>query len=222
MASQHEHVENLREIRSMMERSSQFLSLSGLSGVFAGIVALLGALAVYLYQYEFFFGRYFKGSVFLQEDLLTATALRDFYSFILITGAIVLILALAFVAYFTRRNARRKGLPQWNATARRMLINLLIPLVAGGIFCLVLLYHGLFYLVAPATLIFYGLALVNASKYTLRDIRYLGLLEIGLGLVASVWFGYGLIIWALGFGLLHIGYGLTMYYKYEGSAKQPQ
>lgn len=206
----------------MMERSSQFLSLSGLSGVFAGIVALLGVLAVYLYQYEFFFGRYYDGGVSLREDLVTGTALRDFYSFILMTGAIVLILALAFVAYFTRRNAVRKGLPQWNATARRMLINLMIPLVAGGIFCLVLLFHGLFYLVAPATLIFYGLALVNASKYTLRDIRFLGLLEIGLGLVASVWVGYGLIFWALGFGLLHIAYGLTMYYKYEGSAEQPQ
>lgn len=222
MASQNEHVEQLREIRSIMERSSQFISLSGLSGVFAGIVALLGALAVYLYQYDFFFGRYYRGGVFLQEDLLSGDSLRNFYVFILLTGAIVLILALALVAYFTRRNALRKGLPQWNATARRMLINLLIPLVAGGLFCASLLYHGLFYLVAPATLIFYGLALVNASKYTLRDIRFLGIMEIALGLLASIFVGYGLIFWAIGFGLLHIAYGLTMYYKYEGSAKQPQ
>lgn len=222
MASQNEHVENLKEIRSIMERSSQFLSLSGLSGVFAGIVALLGALALYLYQYDFFFGRYYSGGVFLQEDLLKGEALRSFYLFTLLTGAIVLIVALGFVVYFTNRNARRKGLPRWNATARRMLINLFIPLAAGGLFCLALLYHGLFYLVAPATLIFYGLALVNASKYTLRDIRYLGLLEIALGLVASIWVGYGLIVWAIGFGLLHIGYGLTMYFKYEGSDKQPQ
>src|SRR5690554_5663405 len=222
MASQNEHIEHVREIRSIMERSSQFLSLSGLSGVFAGIVALFGALVVYLYQYDFYFGRYYHGGVFLQEDLLTGEALRNFYVFTLLTGAIVLVVAHGFVVYFTNRNARRKRLPRWNTTVRRMLINLIIPLAAGGMFCLALLYHGLFYLVAPVTLIFYGLALVNASKYTLRDIRYLGLLEIALGLAASIWVGYGLIVWAIGFGLLHIGYGLAMYLKYEGPDKQAQ
>lgn len=219
MTSQNEHLENLKEIRSIMERSAQFLSLSGLTGVFAGAFALLGALAVFIYKYDFFFGRYYNGGVFLQQDLITGNELKSFFVFSISTAAIVLILALASGVYFTSRNAKKKGLPFWNSSAKRMLINLFIPLLSGGLFCLILLYHQLIYMVAPAMLIFYGLALVNASKYTLRDVRYLGLTEIALGLLASVFVGYGLIFWAVGFGILHIIYGFSMYFKYEGPAK---
>ncbi len=96
-----------------------------------------------------------------------------------------------------------------------MIINLLIPLVAGGIFCLILIYHKLLFLIASATLIFYGLALINGSKYTLHEIRYLGISEIFLGLLASVFTGYGLVFWTIGFGVLHIIYGILMYLKHE-------
>ena len=113
------------------------------------------------------------------------------------------------------RKAKRKGLPVWDSTAKRLLLNLLIPLATGGLFCLVLLYHRQVGMIAPATLIFYGLALLNASKYTLNDIRYLGILEIIIGLIASVYIGYGLLFWAVGFGVLHIVYGIVMYSKYE-------
>jgi hypothetical protein len=220
MNPKNDHLDNLREIRSIMERSSQFISLSGLSGVFAGIIALLGALAVYLYNYDFFFGRYYRGGVLLREDLITGSELTNFLLFNLLTGLIVLILALSFVVFFTSRNAKRKGLTLWDSSAKRMLINLIIPLAAGGLFCFVLLFHNLIYLVAPTTLIFYGLALINASKYTLRDIRYLGLSEIALGLVASFFVGYGLIFWAIGFGILHILYGSLMYLRYERVSNQ--
>jgi len=96
----------------------------------------------------------------------------------------------------------------------------LIPLVAGGLFVGGLLYHNEWRLVAPACLVFYGLALVNASKYTLTDIRYLGLLEIVLGLVNLYYADYGLYYWAIGFGLLHIIYGLIMWWKYDKMAEQ--
>ena len=130
-------------------------------------------------------------------------------------GSIVLVLALSFGVYFTTRNARRKGLPVFDVIAKRMLVNLFIPLVTGGLFCIVLLYHNLLYLVAPSTLVFYGLALINASKYTHNDIRYLGICEIILGLIGLLFAGYGLLIWAFGFGVLHIVYGIVMYNKYE-------
>lgn len=80
---------------------------------------------------------------------------------------------------------------------------------------MILIYQGHIELAAPATLVFYGLALLNASKYTLSDIRYLGLLEIVTGLMATFFIEYGLLFWAFGFGLLHIVYGIFMYYKYE-------
>ncbi|HMC96443.1 MAG TPA: hypothetical protein VKG92_02220, partial [Flavobacteriales bacterium] len=109
-----------------------------------------------------------------------------------------------------------------DAAAQRLLVNMFIPLGGGGMFCLALLYYGLPGLVPPATLVFYGLALLNASKYTLDEVRWLGISELILGLIASFWVGAGLLFWALGFGVLHIFYGALMYLRYErkGSAAE--
>lgn len=215
MDQQNEHLKNLQEIRSIMERSSRFISLSGLSGIFAGLTALLSALAVYFYKQDFFLGRYNNGGVFISQDLISGNELKNFIIFLLIDGAVTLLLAILFGIIFTMRNAKRKGLPIWDSTTKRLLINLFIPLIAGGVFALILLFHHLVFLVAPVTLIFYGLALINASKFTLNEIFYLGLCEIALGLIAAIFVGYGLIFWAIGFGILHIIYGTSMYFKYE-------
>ena len=118
-------------------------------------------------------------------------------------------------AFFTWRKAQRDGLQIWDGTALRMAINLAIPLGTGAVFGLILLYHNLIGLIAPVCLIFYGLALINASKYTFNDIRFLGIIQIVLGLLSSVYVGYGLIFWALGFGVFHVIYGALMYFKYE-------
>lgn len=215
MDQKNEHLQDLHEIRSIMERSSRFISLSGLSGIFAGFCALIGAFAVYFYQQDFFYGRYYNHGIFLKEDLISGVEFSKFLTFIMVVGSLTLLLALFFGVFFTTRNAKKKGLPFWDSSAKRMLINLFIPLITGGFFCLVLLYHRQIYLIAPATLIFYGLALINASKYTIDDIRYLGISEIVLGLIASVFIGYGLLFWAFGFGILHIIYGSKMYWNYE-------
>lgn len=135
------------------------MSLSGLSGVFIGITALAGAAVIFIYKYDFFFGRYYRDGVFLNKDLLNDNELFNFQVFSAIVLLVVLILAIGFGIVFTLRNARKKGLPAWSSSGRRMVINLFVPLVAGGLFCLALLYHGMIYLIAPVTLIFYGLAL---------------------------------------------------------------
>lgn len=211
MNKQNEHLETLSEIRSLMERSSRFISLSGLSGVFAGIFALLGALAAYFYlNLSISSPRYYEYATNEHGGINVA-----FYIFFFTDAISVLVISLAVGSILTIRKAKQKGQTVWDATAKRLLINMLIPLVAGGIFCFILLYHGLVGMVAPATLLFYGLALLNASKYTLNDVRYLGISEIVLGLVASIYIGYGLIFWAVGFGVLHIIYGTAMYFKYE-------
>ena len=207
----HEQLQDIKEIRSIMERSSRFLSLSGLSGVFAGIFALAGFTAAYFhFGLELSSSEYFEGA---REPISPNDS--GFILFYFADGLLVLVASLLAGFVFTARKAKKSGQKIWDATARRMLINLMIPLTTGGIFCLILLFHGRLVLVAPATLIFYGLALINASKYTLNDIRYLGLMEIVLGLLASVYVGYGLWFWALGFGVLHIIYGTVMYNKYE-------
>ena len=204
MESKNYH-EDLAHIRSMMERSSRFISLSGLSGVFAGLVALLGAVYVYfVFQREgidYFDG---KRNVF-SDDLVRELA---------IIGAAILVLAVLSGYIFTARKSKEKNLQIWDQTTKRLLFNFAVPLITGGLFCLGLLYHEIFVFVAPTTLIFYGLALVNASKYTFTDIQYLGLCQIVLGLLSFFFLGWGLVFWAFGFGVLHIVYGLVMHKKY--------
>ncbi|GAB3997695.1 hypothetical protein GCM10028807_43380 [Spirosoma daeguense] len=211
MHESHEHLQTLTEIRSLMERSSKFLSLSGLSGVSAGLVALGGALVVYLRLRTDWLsilshdqlGRY---------DNATHQTLVEF----LIQVAVgVLILALLSGSYFTVRKARRQGLNVWNKSSQRLVWALAIPLATGGVFCLALLYYNIIWLAFPATLIFYGLALLNGSKYTFRDVESLAYCEIGLGMLSLFLPGFNLLTWAIGFGILHIVYGMAMYYKYE-------
>lgn len=205
MESKNYH-EDLSHIRTMMERSSRFISLSGLSGVVAGLAAIIGAIYVY-----FVFQRegidYFDGDRNIFGKALVSE--------LVIIGAVILIVALLSGYIFTANKSKKKGLKIWDATTRRLLVTFAVPLVTGGLFCLVLLCHHLFVLVAPATLIFYGLALVSAERYTLTDIKYLGYCQIVLGLLSFLFLGWGLVAWTVGFGVLHIVYGLIMHKKYK-------
>ena len=90
-----------------------------------------------------------------------------------------------------------------------------VPLIAGGLLILILIAKGLIGLIAPFTLLFYGLAVYNASKYTYEEVKVLGLFQVGLGLISAYFVRYGLLCWALGFGVVHIIYGIYMNYRYE-------
>jgi hypothetical protein len=209
-------LENLSEVKHLIEKSTKFISLSGLAGVFAGFFALLGAAIMYYKFGAFFAMRYSKYGIAYQE-MLRGEAYREFIMFGIIVGVSVLVLAILSGVLLTINKAKRKALPIWDNTSKRLLLNLFVPLVAGGLFAAALIYHGLIFLVAPVTLIFYGLALINASKYTIHDVKYLGYIEVTLGILSSFFVGYGLFVWALGFGLMHMVYGILMYYKYEHS-----
>lgn len=206
MNQQQDQLEALHEIRNIMDRSSRFISLSGLSGVFAGLSALAGAAVV-----KWYFSQ--RNLNYYEE--VGRNLSRENIRFLLAVAAAVLLLAICTATYFTARNARKKNHRTWDSQSRRLLVNLAIPLATGGAFCAILIYHNILYLVAPAMLVFYGLALLNGSRYTIGDIRYLGIFEIILGLLASVFVGYGLILWTVGFGMLHIVYGALVYFKYE-------
>ena len=200
-------LETLQDIKRMMERSSRFISLSGLSGVSAGICALVGA-----YIAHGIIGAYLQDAATELHPALD----RDVLEWqMLALAAAVLLAALVSSTLFTWRKARRNQLPVWDHASKKLAVNMAIPLLAGGFFVIGLLTHAGWNYVAPACLMFYGLALVNASKYTLTDIRYLGLLEIALGCICMYFPHDGLYFWTAGFGILHIIYGLIMWWKYE-------
>ncbi|MFY9464731.1 MAG: hypothetical protein WAP48_06560 [Sediminibacterium sp.] len=210
MDNQQEQLEAIRDIRTLMERSSRFLPLSGLSGIIIGILAITCTIVAYSVLGLSFKETGYPALIIKNGHLNPSTFPLLFADFVL-----VLMASLFTGMMMAMRRAKKMELPAWDATAKRLLINLVIPLVAGGIYCLILLYHGHIALIAPAMLIFYGLALLNASKYTINDMRYLGILEIATGLIASFFSDYGLLFWAFGFGLLHMVYGIMIYFKYE-------
>ena len=208
MSEQQQSLAELQHIKKMMERSSRFISLSGLSGIAAGVCALAGAwfanskincLVNGNCPTE---GLVDHGGVKLLNDLLWIATFTFVSAFI-------------FAFFFTWLRSRKNGIPMWGSATLRLFWNTAIPLLVGGIFLLRLMQLGEFELVAPGCLLFYGLALVNASKYTLGEVRYLGYGQLALGIMCLWYTGYGLYFWAMGFGILHIIYGVLMWYKYE-------
>ncbi|MBN9284195.1 MULTISPECIES: hypothetical protein [unclassified Flavobacterium] len=195
------YLQDLKDIKDLMNKSSQFISLSGLSGILAGVYALIGA--------------WIANALIENNTRLYITLESVLFKQILLIAGCVLAASLITAYLLTVNKAKKMGEKVWNASSKRLLINFAIPLVTGGIFALLLLKNGYYGLVAPIMLLFYGMACLNASKYTLRDVRYLGLTEIILGLFAVEFSGYGLYFWVLGFGVCHILYGTVMYYKYD-------
>ncbi len=201
-----EYEKDLASIRDIMERTAKFISLSGLSGVLAGLYALAGAAAAYyLVQYPV---SPFKYRTYSATDTGVLFEL-------LVIAALVLAASLATGLYFSNRKAKKHGIKLWTGASRKLVLNMSIPLITGGLFILIILYNGHYGVAAPASLIFYGLALIQGSSNTFDEIRYLGFSEIALGLVSAMLPGFGLIFWALGFGVLHIVYGVIMYNKYD-------
>ena len=193
--------EDIKVIREMMERSSKFQSINGLSLIIAGLLAVAGAVFAYLYL--------------LRDPSLTHFNRTQETLILLVDALVVLTLALGVITLFSWRKAKKNNQSLFNKVTMRAAYNLLIPLTAGGIFSLVLLYNGNVGYVASTTLIFYGLALINASKYTVGEIHFLGICEVIIGLLAAIYLYHGIYWWTIGFGVCHIIYGTILYVKYD-------
>ena len=198
------HHQDITHIRKMMEGSTKFMSLSGLSGIFIGLYAIIGAILAYFIVQDHFIA--YNGLIRITKDIIKQM-------FAIPLGVLLLSLATAYV--LSKRKAKKQQFPFWNKTAKKMIINMAIPLAIGGIVVLGLIYHRYYILIPAATLLFYGLALINASHYTLKEIKGLGIVQSCIGLLSLFDLGYGIVYWAIGFGLMHIVYGIYIYFKYE-------
>ena len=202
-----DYLQDISDIKNMMSRSSRFLSISGLSGILAGMYALVGAYLGYRIIYE--------------DNIITVDGYR---ALVITESGLVSIFIIAMTVFLlsvltgiilSYVKAKKQHESMWDATSKRLIINFMIPLTTGGLFILLIMQKDMYAFVAPLTLIFYGLACVNASKYTLGYIRYLGITVIIIGLLSTYFLGYGLFFWALGFGVCHIIYGTIMHFKYD-------
>jgi hypothetical protein len=202
-----DYLQDIEEIRSLMEKSSKFISLSGWAGIFAGVFALLGSYIALTFL-DFnpqSLSVDTENNPFQQKQIFSVVQL----------ALLVFLLAISFALFFTHRRAKRKDELLWTPTAKRLVMNMAVPLFTGGILILLFISKGLIGFVAPFSLLFYGLALFTISKFTFDEVKILGLIEILLGLISVYKVSLGLLFWAIGFGVVHIVYGIYVYFKYE-------
>ena len=202
-----DYLQDIEEIRLLMEKSSKFISLSGWAGIFAGVFALMGSYIALTYldfnpqslsvDPESYF--------FQKAQIFTVIQL----------ALLVFLLAISFALFFTHRRAKIKDELLWTPTAKRLVMNMAVPLFTGGILILLFISKGFIGFIAPFSLLFYGLALYTISKFTFDEVKILGLIEILLGLISVYKVSLGLLFWAIGFGVVHIIYGIYVYFKYE-------
>jgi hypothetical protein len=207
MKKDKDYLQDIEEIRSLMEKSSKFISLSGWAGIFAGVFALVGSYIALTYL------------DFNPQSLSVDTENNPFQQTQIFSvvqlALLVFLLAISFALFFTHRRAKRKDELLWTPTAKRLVMNMAVPLFTGGILILLFISKGFIGFVAPFSLLFYGLALFTISKFTFDEVKILGLIEILLGLISLYKVSLGLLFWAIGFGVVHIVYGIYVYFKYE-------
>jgi len=202
-----DYLQDIEEIRSLMEKSSKFISLSGWAGIFAGVFALMGSYIAFTYL-DFnpqSLSLDPGGNPFQQTQVFSVVQL----------ALLVFLLAISFALFFIHRRAKRKDELLWTPTAKRLVMNMAVPLFTGGILILLFISKGFIGFIAPFSLLFYGLALFTISKFTFDEVKILGLIEILLGLISVYKVSLGLLFWAIGFGVVHIVYGIYVYFKYE-------
>ena len=201
-------------IKDLMEKSSKFSNVSGIAVLFTGFLALIGATFIY-----FDIGFSVSEVHISYNQLISQNGKPDVLNIklkLLISIAALILATSLITLYITARNkSGNEGIPLFNSSFSRTLKSLFIPLFSGGVFCVFLLYHQMFGLVAPATLIFYGLGLISCSKYSYYELEFLGYFELVLGFIASYFMGTGLLFWIIGFGIAHILFGYYIHVKYD-------
>ena len=117
-------IEDLQQIKSIMERSTKFLSLSGWSGIWVGICGLAASAILYTWQ-----------SNTSAAQVLSYNAVN-----LILLALITLGVALGGGLYFTIQKTRKQGIPFLTNVTKRLLLRFLFPLVLGGILCIVLYF----------------------------------------------------------------------------------
>ena len=201
-------------IKNLMEKSSKFSNLSGYAIATTGLLALLGAVFVYFDLGISISEKYISYAELINQTG-NANSIYTKIKLLVIIASLILLTSLLILYVTAKLKSERHDINLFNSSFSRALKSLFIPVLSGGIFCGFLILHKIYGLVAPATLIFYGLGLISASKYSYNELELLGYLELLLGTIASYYMGSGLLFWMIGFGIGHIVLGVFIHYKYD-------
>ena len=189
-------LESVNEIKELMEKSSKFISVSGIAAILAGIYALAGA--------------------YIATQVITSDMyLSDTLKLMAIIAMAVLAAAAVTAGILSYCKSQKTGQKFFSRLTYRALWNFSLPMLTGGALCISLLLHGYYDILSSVMLLFYGLTLVNVSKFTYANIAWLGYAFICLGVIDSFWEGHALLFWTIGFGGFHILYGILFYLHYE-------
>ena len=201
-------------IKNLMEKSSKFSNLSGYAIATTGLLALLGAVFVYFDLGISISEKYISYAELINQTG-NANSIYTKIKLLVIIASLILLTSLLILYVSAKLKSERHDINLFNSSFSRALKSLFIPVFSGGVFCGFLILHKMYGLVAPATLIFYGLGLISASKYSYNELELLGYLELLLGTIASYYMGSGLLFWMIGFGIGHIVLGVFIHYKYD-------
>ena len=201
--SKKDYLKDISEIKNMMNKSSRFNSLSGISGIATGIYAIIGSLIGYQYVT--------KNNIEISN--------LDRFHFSLLFADLVLIIFLSLITslIITRRKVKVDGISSGSILTKKMLSNFLIILIPSTIYVLILILNHDFVGAGSLMLFFYGASLINASHNTLEEIKTLGLIEIVLGILIILIPAFAFWIWLIGAGIIHVIFGLYMYFKHENN-----
>lgn len=181
--------DDLRFIRLAMERSPRFTGVPGWGGVWMGISALVAAAVA---------SRQPTVEGWLGTWLAEAC------------------IAIGIGGWAIRRKARRVQLPVLSGAGRRFMLSFLPPAVAGAILTMALYRAGETALVPGAWLLLYGAAVVTGGAFSVKVVPLMGICFMALGVAALAGPGWSDPLLALGFGGLHIAFGLHIARRHGG------
>ncbi len=195
--------DELKVIRSLMERPIKYSTQSGLAGIVAGAAALAGVAAD-------------------AEVTRRNPGLEGLWISMCVWAAVF---AVAFLGtlLLTRLRERRRGMPAWSLIKRRILLTILPPFVAGVGLTIAIIYRYVGvgsdeWLLIPAVwMLFYGVALWQLGEFSIVEVRVMGAAFILAGIVAAALYQASPYE-ALGvtFGGFHIVYGLVVWVRHGG------
>ena len=183
----HEAEENLKMIRNLMERSTQYSTFSGLSGVFAGLVSIVGCLVTQA-----------MGKV------------DDRPIEFIVTWAIVILVAVGADYLLTKRRAAEVGKRVLSRLGRQMVIAAIPGLGSGSLLTFYFMQHKMLANIFPVWMLAYGIAVCATGLFSQREVSALGAAFLVAGAFSLLLPVSGLLMMAITFGGFHIVYALVM------------